>query len=626
MWLAPAITILFWLAVATLALGLARRARLWREGQASEIEWSGLIAVPKRYFVDLHHIVGRDPYIARTHVATAGGAVLVLIFVAVNYGLGLYWRTLDWGIVLAAALMLAGVYFVWLRRRRPPARLSRGAWDRLPYTLGAFAAGALIAAALPTEMLSGAIAGLALLLLLVGSAELALGIAAGSPMKHAVAGLLHLAFHPRPERFSGVLSTALKPLVLDKHEFGVATPTDFRWNQLLSFDACVQCGKCEQSCPAFAAGQPLNPKKVIQDLVCGFSSSSDSEYSGSPYPGIAIGTHDGAPNNAIVPHLIEPQTLWSCTTCRACVEECPMLIEHVDAIVDMRRSLNLSRGAVPGTAPDVLANLRETDTQGGYVRSTRYNWAIDLDVAVAEPGKPIDLLLFAGEGAYDMRYQRSLRALVKILKAANADFAVLGEAERDTGDTARRLGDEATFQALAKQNVAVLAGLDFKRIVTADPHVLHSLRNEYPEFGGHYVVVHHTALINELLGQGKIPSVSLRDDRTFTYHDPCYLGRYNGEFEAPRAVLRRLGLSFCEMERSGSRARCCGGGGGAPLTDIPGKQRIPDMRMGDVRGAGAEVVAVACPQCTAMLEGVAGMRAEVLDIAELVASSLEVGA
>lgn len=626
MWLAPAITILFWLAVATLALGLARRARLWREGQASEIEWSGLIAVPKRYFVDLHHIVGRDPYIARTHVATAGGAVLVLIFVAVNYGLGLYWRTLDWGIVLAAALMLAGVYFVWLRRRRPPARLSRGAWDRLPYTLGAFAAGALIAAALPTEMLSGAIAGLALLLLLVGSAELALGIAAGSPMKHAVAGLLHLAFHPRPERFSGVLSTALKPLVLDKHEFGVATPTDFRWNQLLSFDACVQCGRCEQSCPAFAAGQPLNPKKVIQDLVCGFSSSSDSDYWGSPYPGIAIGTHDGAPNKAIVPHLIEPQTLWSCTTCRACVEECPMLIEHVDAIVDMRRSLNLSRGAVPGTAPDVLANLRETDTQGGYVRSTRYNWAIDLDVAVAEPGKSIDLLLFAGEGAYDMRYQRSLRALVKILKAANADFAVLGEAERDTGDTARRLGDEATFQALAKQNVAVLAGLDFKRIVTADPHVLHSLRNEYPEFGGHYVVVHHTALINELLGQGKIPSVSLRDDRTFTYHDPCYLGRYNGEFEAPRAVLRRLGLSFCEMERSGSRARCCGGGGGAPLTDIPGKQRIPDMRMGDVRGAGAEVVAVACPQCTAMLEGVAGMRAEVLDIAELVASSLEGGA
>jgi dimethylglycine catabolism B len=621
---APAIAVLFWLSVATLGAGLARRAMMWRMGQSADVEWSGLLAVPKRYFVDLHHVVARDRYIANTHIATAGGAIAALVFVGLNYGLGLDWHVFDWGILLAAAVMLAGVYFVWLRRREPPRRLSRGGWSRLPYTLAAFAIGLAILVAFSPQTLSAGVAIAALLLLLAGSAELALGIGIGGPMKHAVAGLLHLAFHPRSERFYGVRSTALKPLVLDKRQFGVASPSDFRWNQLLSFDACVQCGKCEQACPAFAAGQPLNPKKLVQDLVAGLSSSSDGDYAGSPYPGIAIGSHRGSPDEAIVPKLIEPQTLWSCTTCRACVEECPMLIEHVDAIVDMRRSLNLTTGDVPGTAPAMLANLRETETQGGNARGARYDWAIDLDVPIAQRGKPVELLLFAGEGAFDMRYQRTLRSFVKILKAAKVDFAVLGACERDTGDTARRLGDEATFQILAKQNIETLAALDFQRIVTSDPHVLNSLRNEYPAFGGNYVVIHHTALLVELADQGKLVLGKSQEARVLTYHDPCYLGRYNGETEAPRSVLRRLGIEVREMQRSGVRGRCCGGGGGAPLTDIPGKQRIPDIRMADASEVGAEVIAVACPQCTAMLEGVAGARAEVLDIAELVALSLEV--
>ena len=624
--IAPAITALFWLALATLVLGLARRAMLWRAGREQAVAWSGLLAIPKRYFVDLHHVVARDPYIANTHIATAGGAIAALALIAVNYGLALYWRSLDIAIVLAAIAMLGGTYFVWLRRRETPSRLSRGAWSRLPYTLAAFASGAAILAAASPEMSSALIATLALLLLLAGAAELALGIGLGGPMKHAVAGLLHLGFHPRPERFDGVRSTALKPLALEKNDFGVSKPSDFRWTQLLSFDACVQCGKCEASCPAFAAGQPLNPKKLIQDLVAGLSGTTDAGYAGSPYPGIAIGLHRGAPADAIAPDLIEPQTLWSCTTCRACVEECPMLIEHVDAIVDMRRGLNLTRGDAPGKAAETLANLRETETQGGHMLASRYNWAIDLNVKTAEPGQPVDLLLFAGEGAFDMRYQRTLRALVKALKSANADFAIFGERERDTGDTARRLGDEATFQILAKRNIATLATLTFKRIVTADPHVLHSLRNEYPAFGGNYYVVHHTALLAELIQQGKLRLAKAEKAQALTYHDPCYLGRYNGEIDAPRAVLHSLGFDVREMQRSGMRSRCCGGGGGAPLTDIPGKQRIPDIRMSDAREVNAKIVAVACPQCTAMLEGVTGDRPEVLDIAELVAAALEVPA
>ncbi len=626
MLLAHLITALFWLATLTLLIGLWRRAQLWRAGKAAAWHWCQLLTIPKRYFVDLHHVVAREPYIANTHVATAGGAVAALVLVAINYGLMLYSAALNWAIVTATCVMFVGAFFMWLRRIKTPTRLSRGAWSRLPYSLLAFAAG-LFLLTFPIATLSNGIAVIAALLLLAGSAELALGIGLGGPMKHAVAGLLHLAFHPRQERFSGKLSTALKPLDLENNAFGIHKPADFQWNQLLGFDACVQCGKCEAACPAFAAGQPLNPKKLIQDLVVGLSSGTDANFAGSPYPGTSIGDHSGAPNQAIVPSLIASETLWSCTTCRACVQECPMLIEHVDAIVGLRRNLTLTQGSAPNKAPQTLENLRQTATVGGFDNKARYYWAIDLDVKIIQVGAPVDVLLVAGEGAFDMRYQRTLRALVKLLKAAKVDFAVMGALENDTGDTARRLGDEATFQTLAKRNIATFDRLTFKRIVTADPHVLHSLKNEYPAFGGHFEVLHHSTLLAQLSTSGQLKLNQSDETRKLTYHDPCYLARYNNETESPRALLKSIGISVTEMERSGMRGRCCGGGGGAPLTDIPGKQRIPDIRIADARAIGAELVAVACPQCTAMLEGVTDgkdwQRPEVLDIAELLAASLE---
>jgi dimethylglycine catabolism B len=630
------ITLLFWLAIITLSIGLWRRSILWRNGQAAEWKMSQLLTIPKRYFVDLHHVVSREPYIANTHIATAGGAVAALILVAINYGLMLYNNALNWGIVIATAIMLIGAFFVWLRRttlisNQPMSRLSLGAWSRLPYSLLAFALGLLLLT-LPMQALSNGIAVIAALLLLAGSAELALGIGLGGPMKHAVAGLLHLAFHPRQERFSGKLATALKLLNLENKLFGIAKPADFKWNQLLGFDACVQCGKCEASCPAFAAGQPLNPKKLIQDLVVGLSSGTDAGFAGSGHPIITgpsmpIGEHSGNPNQAIVPQLIDAQTLWSCTTCRACVQECPMLIEHVDAIVDMRRNITLTTGDLPNKAPQLLENLRQTATQNGDDNQARYYWAMDLDVKFIAPNQPVDVLLVAGEGAFDMRYQRTLRALVKLLKAANVDFAVMGALENDTGDTARRLGDEATFQMLAKRNIAALNSLNFKRILTTDPHVLHSLKNEYPAFGGNYDVIHHSTFLAQLATSGQLKLNTSTEIRKLTYHDPCYLARYNNETESPRALLKSIGLSVNEMERSGMRGRCCGGGGGAPLTDIIGKQRIPDIRIADARTIGAEIIAVACPQCTGMLEGVTDgkdwQRPQVLDIAELLVENLE---
>jgi dimethylglycine catabolism B len=626
MTVAAAISVVFWLAILAFSSGVFRRALLWGQGKSAAASWADLLQIPKRYFVDLHDVVARDSYIARAHIATAGGTVAALLLVALNYGFGTPARFLDWMIIAASAVMLGGTCFIWLRRREMPSRLSGGAWSRLPYSLAAFAIGLGLLAALSPGTVSSVISMAAVLLLLAGSAELALGIGAGGPMKHAVAGLLHLAFHPRPERFAGVRSTALKPLELDAKSFGVGKPQDFTWKQLLSFDACVQCGKCEAACPAFASGQPLNPKKLMQDLVVGLTGGSDAAYAGSPHPGIAVGTHAGAFKDVLVPGLIEAQTLWSCTTCRACVEECPMLIEHVDAIVDMRRHLNLASGDAPGKASEALANLRETETLGGHAQSMRTSWYLDLDVRSAAPEISTDVLVVAGEGAFDMRYQKTLRAFVKVLKAANVDFVILGGLERDTGDTARRLGDEATFQMLALRNIATLKTLSFKRIVTPDPHVLHSFKNEYPAFGGTYDVLHHTTFMASLVRDKSVRLSNSAERRPLTYHDPCYLARYNGEVDAPRALLREMGIPVHEMQRSGLRGRCCGGGGGAPLTDVPGKQRIPDIRAADAREAGASVIAVACPQCTAMLEGVAGERPEVIDIAELVAVSLEMGA
>jgi Fe-S oxidoreductase len=638
------VTAVFWLAVTALAVGTARRAVLWRAGRPAPVAWRGLLAIPKRYFVDLHDVVAREPAVARAHVAVAGGAMACLALVAINDGLRLRAAVLDMALVACAALMLAGAVMMALRRRQPAvaARVSSGPWNRLPWTLAAGAAGmgALAVGALWHDQIAPWWAALCVLALGAGAAELALGIGLAGPMKHAVAGLLHLGLHPRAERFQRQdvgpaaqrPASALKPLMLGRDAPGVAKPADLPWNRLLSFDACVQCGKCEAACPAYAAGQPLNPKKLVQDLVTGMAGGSDARYHGNPYPGHEVGRHAGAPKTPVVPGLVEAETLWSCTTCRACVQACPMLIEHVDLVVDLRRHLTLVGGTVPNKGGEVLAALRETDTQGRYPLAARYHWAADLGLPVAEPQQQVEWLLVAGEAGFDMRGQKTLRALVQSLKAGGIVPAVLGAAETDCGDVARRLGDEAGYQRLARQLIATLWTRPAANIVTADPHLLHALRNEYPLLDeawaqrlseGRIRVWHHTELLADLLERKALRPAAGAPAPTVTLHDPCYLGRYNGQIEAPRRALKAIGIRVVEMERHGMNARCCGGGGGAPATDIPGKRRIPDIRMDDARATGAEIVAVACPQCTAMLEGVVGKRPEVLDVAELVARAVE---
>ncbi|MGO2353468.1 MAG: (Fe-S)-binding protein [Marinomonas foliarum] len=612
-------------------IGAIRRMNLWRAGQAEKVDFlAGLFAMPKRYLHDLHHVVERDKYMSRTHVATGGGFVLAMVLVVFVHLFGVKNEILAWALLAALVLMFCGALFVYKRRMNPPSRLSKGPWMRLPKSLLTFSITFFVltlpAAGILPEGTGGWILTLVLsVLILMSLSEMLFGMTWGGPMKHAFAGALHLAFHRRPERFGGGRSTGLKPAALGEASHGVAKPTDFKWNQLLGFDACVQCGRCEAVCPAFAAGQPLNPKKLIQDMVVGFAGGTDKKYAGSAYPGVEVGNAKGAPDQIITNGLISSDTLWSCTTCRACVEECPMMIEHVDAIVDMRRFLTLEKGETPNKGAQVLENIIATDNPNGYSPASRTHWAADQNLNLMKDVKQADVLFWVSDGAFDMRSQRILRAFVKLMKAANIDVAILGDEELDSGDVARRLGDDAAFQSLAKRNLATLSKYSFKTIVTTDPHAFHCLKNEYGDFGSDALkgveVLHHTTFLNRLVKEDRLQLDSFKGGKV-TYHDPCYLGRYNGEYEAPRELLASLGIDVAEMERSGYRSRCCGGGGGAPITDIPGERRIADMRMEDVVSTGAEMVAVGCQQCTAMLEGVVEPRPVVKDIAEILVSQL----
>jgi len=599
--------------VAALAAGLWR-ARRWRAGQPAKVDLiAGLAALPRRYLADVHAVVLREPpgprepraggtASARMHVLTAGGLVLATLLALLENLTALRSRPLAMLLLAALSMMAAGVALLAWRRSPPrPTRLSGGSFDTLPWALCGFVA--FFARAACADLGIGPAArwtampdlGLAAL----GAwacAEIFTGVSWG-PMRHALAGALHLAFHPRPARFDKAsIDAALRPLALDAPQLGVQFAADFRWNQLLGFDACVQCGRCEAACPAHAAGLPLNPKTLIRNLA---AARTDR---------VLVGV--GA--------TVEPDTLWACTTCRACVYECPMMIEHVDAVIDLRRFQTLELGATPGKSVQALQELRAADTTCGRSPSSRLDWAADLKLRQLAAGASCDVLLWLGEAAFDLRGQRTLRALVQLLRRAGVDFAVLGADELDCGDLARRLGDEATFVELARRNVATLASRYFARILTTDPHVLHALRNEYPAFGGRYEVWHHSAYLLELVQSGRLPVGTNPVQPTLTFHDPCYLGRYNGDIESPRRLLQAIGISPVEMQRSGLRSSCCGWGGGAAFTDVPGKRRIPDVRIEHAREVGADIVAVACPNCAVMLEGVVAPRPAVLDLAELV--------
>ena len=442
---------------------------------------------------------------------------------------------------------------------------------------------------------------------------------------------------------------ALAPAGKDDGHLGIRDLADFTWKQLLDFDSCTKCGRCHAACPAVASGAPLSPRDLILDLrqqadaswfvlAPGAERRSDRAYGDGPQD---HGDSNGAPtfSDAARPvgsgglaagGLIKAETLWACTTCLACVEACPVGIEHVPAIVGMRRSL-VDQGLVPASLQTALTSLAKQGNSFGQSGRGRAKWTDGLPTPIRDARREeVDWLWFVGDFAsFDLRVQQATRQVARVFQAAGLDFGILYESERNAGNDVRRVGEEGLFEILAEHNIGELSKARFRRIVTTDPHTLNTLRNEYPQFGGEYSVWHYSQLLAALFADGHLEARRPLARRV-TYHDPCYLARYNDVTLAPREVLAAIGAELVEMPRNGANTFCCGAGGGRIWMDDSGlKERPSEQRMREA--AGLERVTdfiTACPKdltmytAAAKATGLDGQLA-VSDLVELVAHAIE---
>lgn len=391
---------------------------------------------------------------------------------------------------------------------------------------------------------------------------------------------------------------------------GIENFSDFTWKDLLDPLTCTECGRCQSVCPAYAAGAPLSPKKLIMDLRDGMST--------------------GEAHLPIVGGVISEDVLWSCTTCRACMEVCPVHIEHVPKIVEMRRTM-VEAGTLEPMLQDALTSFQSQGNSFGKPAKQRARWIKGLGFKPVDARiQPVDVLWFVGDFAsFDARAQELTRMVAELLHQAGVDFGILYDGERNSGNDVRRVGDEGLFELLAQQNIDTLAGCEFNRIMTTDPHSLNALKSEYPALGADYEVVHYSELLLDLITAGKLTPKQSATAQV-TYHDPCYLGRYNGGFDAPRDLIAALGHDLREMPRNRENSFCCGAGGGriwmddSAFQERPSENRIKEaLALGEV-----SYFVVSCPKDVVMYTaaiqnlGVED-RISVRDLAELVTESLE---
>jgi Fe-S oxidoreductase len=416
----------------------------------------------------------------------------------------------------------------------------------------------------------------------------------------------------------------MKPMDLegDLEVFGAKDVTDLSWKSLLDGFACTECGRCTSVCPAHTTGKLLSPRKIminVRERLESYAHAADKST---------------VADRTLLDGYITEEELWSCTSCGACVQECPVSIDQLSVIMELRRNLVLGESRFPEEVMPAFESMEQRGSPWAFDPGDRGKWAEGMNIPtmaeMAERGERPEVLYWVGcMGSFDDRAKKTTVAFAQIMQASGVKFAILGQEEKCNGDPARRMGNEYLYQMLAKDNIETLDKYGVRTIVTACPHCFHQIGNEFPQFGGNYDVVHHSTFIESLLAQGRVPIVQELHGpvRTFTYHDSCYLGRYNDVYDAPRETLRRAlpVINLVEMPRSKDKGLCCGAGGGRMFMEETVGKRINVERAEEALATGADAIAVACPFCmTMMADSVTSRDAnvQVYDIAEVVAGQL----
>jgi Fe-S oxidoreductase/nitrate reductase gamma subunit len=459
-----------------------------------------------------------------------------------------------------------------------------------------------------------------------------LALIPGTMLRHVFTSPLNMYLRDR-ERPKGAMRAMPDLESTELETFGASTVESFTWKQLLDTDACTMCGRCTSVCPAHATGKPLDPREIVLKTGEVMSRTGDPAVA----PPIGVDAEIKVEANWVF-ERIQPEEVWSCTSCKACDEICPVNIEILDKILDMRRYLTLMESNFPTELGSAFRSMENSSNPWAISQTTRADWAKDLNVEVLEGDaltKPMthEYLYWVGcAGSFDDKNQKVTQAMAKLMERAEIDFAILGPTELCTGDPARRAGNEYLFQMLAKQNIETLNGLEVTKIITQCPHCFNTLMNEYPQLGGNYEVIHHSQFIEWLIDEGRLDTSEATLEERIVYHDSCYLGRHNDVYLAPRNVIGSLkGVQIVEAGRNGTKGMCCGAGGARMWMEEDIGTKVNDERSRELIATGASRVATACPFCYVMMDdGVKGHGVEedqvrVADIAMHLVDAIEEG-